>query len=161
TSTPEPTPVCTPPTPTPQPTDTPVATDTPPSETPLPEPTAAPTDAPSAASTETPTEMPTPLPATSSPTVAVVPVASARSLALGSTVAIRGVLTTPFGLLDAGRHAYLQDETGGISLLAEFDAPLLPVATDLQLFGTVTSSSGELTLEIAQPADVIVFGTAS
>ena len=80
---------------------------------------------------------------------------------LGTAVSLRGVLTTPFGLLDGGRHAYLDDGTGGIALITDFDPPVLPVATDIQVSGTLISSSGELSVEIATPEDAIVLGTGS
>ena len=77
-------------------------------------------------------------------------------MALGASVAVRGVLTTPFGLLDGGRHAYLDDGTGAIVVVTDFDAPLLPVGTDFQAFGVLEVVPASSSLEIAQPSDAIV-----
>ena len=66
---------------------------------------------------------------------------------LGS-VSLRGVLTTPIGLLDGARHAYLDDGTGGIGL-SLIRSAVAPRRNGHQVVGLLTSRSGELTLEVA------------
>ena len=177
TLTPEPTPPCTdtpvPETPTPEaPTPTPEMTpELTPAPSPTPAPTSAPTDTPGstgepsatpATDTPPPTDTPTPTASPTPPaTPTVITIAAARAQALGSTVALRGVMTAPFGLLDGSRHAYIDDGTGAISLGTGFDAPFLPAGTDVGASGVLVSVTGELTLAVSQPADIVVFGSAA
>src|SRR4051812_41317695 len=175
---PEPTPPCTPDdmTPMPEATANPTPTSTPaPEITPAPTPslepaasavasvpaTAEATQEPaSPEQTTTDPTLPVPTP-TAAPTLPPLSVAEARVASLGSTVAVRVVLTTPFGLLDSGRRAYADDGTGGIALVTSFDPPALPVGTDMSVVGVLASHSGELAVEVESPADVVVFGSAT
>ena len=88
------------------------------------------------------TPEPTAIPATTAPvpTQPVVSIASAREGSLGTMVAVRAVLTTPFGLLDSGRTAYADDGSGALSIVTAFDPPALPVGTDLSVVGQLGRS---------------------
>ena len=159
----DPTPVPTPePTeaPTPDPTLAPTPEPTPePTVAPTPDPTPAPTPEPTPEPTEAPTPDPTPAPTpepTETPTAAI---AAARELPVGTTVTIRGVLTTPLGFTDTGRGAYLQDASGGIAIyLATADWLAVPADHLVTVHGTFTSRYGQATLALASAADLVDAG---
>jgi hypothetical protein len=153
--TPHPTPVLTAePTaePTPVPTAAPTVAPSPtPSPTASPEPTLEPTPVPTAEPTPTPeptleptfTAAPT---ATPLPTVSIL---SARLQANGTTARISGVLTTALGALEAGRKAFVQDETGGIALYLDIAVVGgLPSDTRITVSGTLDDRFAERTLRV-------------
>lgn len=150
TPTAEPTPTAQPtptaePTPTAQPTPEPTAAPTP---TPTPDPTLAPTPTPA------PTAEPTPTPAP------ITPIADARPLGDGATVAVEGVLTTALGALESGRAAFIEDATAGIALY--LDAVVVqPIAsgTQVRITGTLGSRYDQRTLRLAE-ADLVALGSA-
>jgi hypothetical protein len=150
TAVPEPTPSpSVAPTSTPEPTPTPTA-----APTATPELTSPPTPEPPA--TPTPTTAPTPVP-TATPVPAIT-LAEARALANGSTVHVVGVLTTALGSLEAGRKAFVQDDTAGIALY--LDAAVvdgLPADTLVAVTGTVDDRFAERTIRAAV-AEVVALG---
>jgi uncharacterized protein YdeI (BOF family) len=111
---------------------------------------ASPTVLPTVAPTPSPTAMPAPTPsATPTAPPAVVSIAKARSLPDGSPVTVVGVLSTHLGALEAGRKAFMQDETGGIAIyldVAVTDG--LPADTLVVATGTVDERFAERTLRV-------------
>jgi hypothetical protein len=157
----EPTPAPTPestPEPTPEPTSEPTSEPTP---EPTPEPTSVPTPSPepTPALTPEPTFEPTPeitTEPTPSPEVAI---AEVRALPLGSGATVRGRLTTPSGLTESGRGAFVQDDTAGIALyLATADWPALPVGTEVIATGVLETRFSLLTLRLAAATDLLAIG---
>jgi len=151
TATPDPAPTGTP-DPTPLPTSIPVVT---PEPTPIA--TQIATPAATAASTSTPTTAPSPSPwssasATAEPLPAVT-IAEARGQANGTTARIIGVLTTHLGALEAGRKAFIQDDTGGIALYLDVAvAGGLPADTQVDVSGTLDERFAERTLRVSVAA---------
>lgn len=152
-------------TPSPEPTATPAATDTP---APTMEPTAMPTLNPVPTSTPTPGPTPSPTPtAAPSPTptptgtsVAPMSISTARALADGTPATIVGMLTTKLDALEAGRTAFVQDETGGIALyLDAVPIDVLSAGAMIQASGTVDDRYAQRTLRV-QLADIIALGPA-
>ncbi|HTS14437.1 MAG TPA: hypothetical protein VMH24_02145, partial [Candidatus Sulfotelmatobacter sp.] len=143
---------------TPEPTEPPLPT---PTATLEPEPTPAPTDLPP---TATPTEpAPTPVGPSSGPTVpadpATVRIAAARAASAGTAVVVEGVLTTPLGLTDSGRGAFLQDDSAGIALYLDAGAwAAVPAGTAVRIAGTTASRYGQATIRVADPSAVVVLG---
>jgi hypothetical protein len=152
-STPEPTPTPTP-TPTPEPTATLIPTTAPtPTPSPTPEPTPVATPTPTPASTPTPAPTATPVP--------VVSILDARAQANGTTASVMGVLTTQLGALEAGRKAFVQDDTAGIALY--LDAAVtdgLPAGTLISVGGVVDDRFAERTLRV-NVADIVALGQAA
>jgi hypothetical protein len=175
------------PTPTPVPTHTPVPTDEPsttPTPTPVPTPAAPddPTLAPTAAATPVPTATPSPVPTpaptstplasagpttapssappTASPSaVAVTPIASARAAAIDSRLTIEGILTTPLGLTESGKGAFVSDATGGIALyLGSGDWPALPAGRAVRVTGAIAERYGQRTLRLDAAAGLLDLG---
>ena len=148
----EPTPM-----PTPAPTVAPTEAATP---SPMATASAAPTAAPTATAgpTATPDPTATPSPAPTATPAPIVTIVAARGLPNGTFVRIQGVLTTHLGALEAGRKAFVQDDTGGIALYldaAVTDAVAADVLVAVQ--GTVDERFGERTLRAAV-ADIAVIG---
>ncbi len=144
TATPSPTIAPTPdPTPTVVPTDVPTAAPTAPPD-PSSEPTAALTPAPSAVATVTP--------------LPVISIEAARGLPDGATARIQGVLSNQLGALEAGRKAFVQDDTGGIALYLDVAVTGgLPADTLVLVQGTLDERFGERTLRVAV-SEVISLG---
>ena len=153
------------PTPTPIPSDTPSPAPTPtpaPTDTPAPtiEPTPTPTPTPTPAPTPTATPSPTETPSSTATPGAPIAIATARALADGTPATIVGVLITKLGALEAGRTAFVQDDTGGIALYLDgVPVDLLLAGTVIQATGTVDDRYAQRTLRV-QLSDVIVFGAA-
>ena len=153
------------PTGTPAPTIEPTAEPTGlPTEAPTPEPTATPiptpiaTSVPIATPTPEPTVAPTETPAPTPTSQPVITVAEARGLPDGSVARISGVLTTHLGALEAGRKAFIQDDTGGIALyldIAVVDG--LAADTLVVVDGTLDERFGERTLRVAV-GDIVSLG---
>jgi len=135
-----------------------------PTPQPTPEPTAAPTAGPTVEPTLEPTPGPTtePTPETTpAPTAPPLPsLAEIRVLPLGTTVTVRGRLTTPTGLTESGKGAFMEDPTAGIALyLASADWPALPVGTDVVVRGVLETRFSLLTLRLAGASDLLVEGS--
>ena len=157
TPTPSPAPTAAP-TPSPQPTPTPTPT---PTSTPSPEPTATPTPAPTAPP-PTPTPQPTSPPSPSPQPTLPPPLspAEARALLLGSSVSVAGRLTTPTGLTETGKGAFVEDETGGIALyLASADWLALAAGTNVVASGVLETRFSQLTLRLDGAADIQATGS--
>jgi hypothetical protein len=117
------------------PTSTPVPTSTPapsptsaPSTTPTEDPTATPEPTPTADMTATPTVTPIPTPtptATSAPPAEAMAIGTARTMPVGTSVAIRGVVTAEPGRVGTPALFPVQDATGAliVRLPAELPAP--------------------------------------
>ncbi|MEO8625540.1 MAG: hypothetical protein ABI452_02465 [Candidatus Limnocylindrales bacterium] len=149
-------------TPTPSSTDTPAASVAPsptssavPPPTPSPAPSPTPSAPPSPTPSEAPTEVPTPM-----PTPQAITIGAARGTPLGANVSVIGRLTTPLGLIDEGRGAFIESGGAGIAirLVAGSWPPVAP-GTDLLVSGTLADHAGQLTLEIAGPTDVATVGS--
>jgi len=159
---PEPTPEPEPePTPTPAPTPEPEPTPTPePEPTPEPQPTAEPEPepTPTPASTPEPTPAPTPEP---EPSDAPQPIgiSDVRVLPLGSAATVRGWLTTPTGLTETGKGAFVEDASGGLALyLASADWPGLPVGTEVVASGVLETRFSLLTLRLGSAGHLSAVG---
>ncbi len=170
-ATPTPSPPCTPELPTPTPTQTSAPTQTP-TPAPTPTPTASPaptvemTPTPMATPAPTPTETPTPtatatataIPTpTPTPTLTPTPlsISQARLLPAGTGVTVHGLLTTPLGLTEDGRGAFVEDATGGLALyLPMGDWPPAPTGSDVVVRGALESRFGQLTLSLAASGDM-------
>ena len=159
------------PTTTPMPTPTPTAG---PSATPDPVPTATPelatmpattpgatpepTTPGTPAATSTPAAAPSPSALPTVPPVPVVSITEARGQANGTTARIVGVLTTHLGALEAGRKAFVQDDTGGIALYLDVAVPGVPPAdTQIDVTGTLDDRFAERTLRV-NVAEIISLG---
>jgi outer membrane biosynthesis protein TonB len=146
TASPTPTPIATP-SPTPIATPTPTPTTTP---APTPSPTASPSPSSSPSPSPSPTASPSPSP-TPTATPGSVSIAGARAALDGTTVSVRGVLTTALGALESGRTGFIQDETGGIAVY--LDAQVVgawPAGAAVTLHGTVASRFAQRTLRAAE-----------
>ncbi len=98
-----------------------------------------------------PPQRPTP-----EPTAAPLDISVARGLALGTMVTIKGVLTTPPGLTDGGRGAFLQDDTAGIALyLSSTSWPPIPMGHRVRASGSIASRYGLLTLSLASSIEIV------
>ncbi len=151
-----PTPVPTP-TPTIEPTSAPTIEPTP---TPAPTlgPTAVPTLTPTLGPTAEPTAAPSATPAPTATSEPIISIAAARSLANGEAATVSGVLSTHLGALEAGRKAFIQDDTGGIALyldVAVLDG--LPADVLVLVRGTHDERFAERTLRVAV-VDIVSLG---
>ncbi len=155
TPSPEPSPSPTPePTPSPEPSPQPTTT---PGPTPLPEPSPSPTPEPTPDPTPTVDPTPTADPSATPETPPLI--ADIRAMPLGSMIVLRGWLTTPTGLTETGRGAFVQDATAGIALyLSTADWPALPVGTEVVVGGVLDSRFSQLTLRLGSAADLAVIG---
>jgi uncharacterized protein YdeI (BOF family) len=135
------------------PTATPAATAAPtptiaPTPSPTPEPTATPEPTSIPEPTLAPTAGPTVLPTATA--IASVSIAAARLLPDDASATIVGVLTTPLGALEAGRKAFVQDDTGGIAIyLDAVPADSLPAGTIVVAAGTLDDRFAERTLRVS------------
>lgn len=134
-----------PPTPTPEPTPIPTPT---PSPTASPEPTSTPSATPSAA--PTPTSIPSPSP---SPWSGIT-IAAARARPVGSTVAVRGVVTAEAGRLGTPALMAIADATGGIVVKLPTGVPSPSRGQVFEVTGPLADPYGQL--EIRPAASGIV-----
>jgi hypothetical protein len=119
-----------------------------PSQVPSPEPSGTPAPAPS---TPAPTELPGPTPLT---------VVEARALPIGAPAVVRGVLTTPLGLLEDGRLAFLEDATAGVAIYLDAAPDVVRSAgTAVVVSGELDERYGARTLRVALAA-IVVDGSA-
>ncbi|MDL2334841.1 MAG: lamin tail domain-containing protein [Chloroflexota bacterium] len=159
----------------PSPTDSPPPLCPTPSASPTATPTASGTDSPTASvaptpsgsptSVNTPTPTPSPAPTaapTPVPTPQAITIGAARGASLGSYVSVIGRLTTPLGLINDGRGAFIESGGAGIAinLVAGSWPPVAP-GTDLLVSGALADNVGQLTIEIAGPGDVAMVGSGS
>ena len=152
TPTPEPSPTPTPdPSPTPVPSPSPMPTPTPePSPSPSPTPVPTPVPSPSPSSAPTPTPTPTPAP--------IVSIAGARMAPDGTSVTVEGVLSTPLGLLEDGRSAFLQDDATGIAIYAASAADPMPAGSLVRVAGVVDDRYGQRTIRTVDPPTLLALG---
>jgi hypothetical protein len=127
-------------TPTPRPTA---------SFSPTPSPTPRPTATPGLTSSPTPT--PSPSPSATSTGVPIVSIAQARGATSGTHLRIRGVVTAPSGLLEAG-SAVVQDSSGAILIRLGSKAGSLQLGQFVELDGVRATKAGMLTLRVVKPA---------
>ncbi len=166
TPTPDPTPIASPsPTPTPVPIPSPAATPTPaPDPTPTPEVSPSPVPSPLASPSPTPTPdpspspMPSPSPAPTPTPVATVSIAAARAAPDGAAVTVEGVLSTPLGLLEDGRSAFLQDDAAGIAIYAASAADPMPAGSLVRVAGVVDDRYGQRTIRTVDPPTLVAPG---
>ena len=113
------------------------------------------TPIPTGAVTPEPTVPPMP---TASPTPPL-ELAAIRHLPIGTEVVARGYLTTPTGLIDGGRTAFIEDGGAGIALhLESADWPLMPAGTNVVAAGVLDVHDGMLVVELATAAALITDG---
>lgn len=115
---------------------TPIAT---PSPTPTPEPTATPSPSAIASPSSTPT-----------PTSPLVSISAARAAPTGTHLRIRGVVTAPSSLIEAG-SAVVQDATAGILVRLGTDVGSLVLGQLVELDGTRSTKAGMLSLRVTTP----------
>ena len=111
------------------------------------------TDAPPPATPDAPPEPATP---STGPSPVPVEVAAARGLPPGAPAIVEGTLTSPLGLVEGGRGAFLQDPTGGIAIhLASGEWPPLGLGAAVRVRGIVDSRYGQLTLRLEEGRDLV------
>jgi hypothetical protein len=118
----------------------------------LPPPTPEPTPSPSPSSSPVPTPSPTASP--SPPGTPVVPISAARAAASGTRLRIRGVVTLPTGLIEAG-SAVVADASGAILVRSGSDGTRLRRGQLVELAGTRSTRSGMASLRLTQPVTVL------
>ena len=89
----------------------------------------------------------------------ILTVGEARRLADGSHATVRGRLTTPVGLIDSGRGAFLEDGGAGLAVYLETGTwPAVVPGDDLVVRGAIETRNGQLTLDVATAQGVVVDG---
>lgn len=116
--------------------------------------TLSPTPTPQPSSTPAPgSASPSPTPSATAPLVSI---SEARAAASGTHLRIRGVVTAPSGLIEAG-SAVVQDATAGILVRIGTDVGSLVLGQLVELEGTRSTKAGMLSLRVATPP--LVLGT--
>ena len=110
-----------------------------------PEPTPAPTATPVATASASPSPSPS-----ASPSSPLVSIGEARGAATGAHLRVRGVVTAPSGLIEAG-SAVVQDGTGAILVRIGTDVGNLALGQLVELDGTRASKAGMLSLRVSVP----------
>jgi hypothetical protein len=123
---------------------------------PFPSPLPSPEQSPSPVASPTPT--PTPSPDPTPTAIAPVSIAAARGAPDGTSVTVEGVLTTPLGVLEAGRGGFLQDGTAGIAIYAATAADPMAAGSLLRVTGVVDDRYGERTIRLAGPPTLLTAG---
>jgi hypothetical protein len=83
-------------------------------------------------------------------------------LPLGTSVSVRGRLTTPTGLTESGKGAFIEDPSAGVALyLASADWPALPVGTDVVARGVLETRFSLLTVRLGVATDLAVEGSGT
>ena len=124
-----------------------------PPTTPSPSPTLAPTSTASSSVAGTPAPSPTERPT---------PIAAARGLPHGSAAMVEGVLTVPLGLVDDGRGAFVEDESGGVALYLDSGAwPAAPAGSVVRVRGTLDQRYAQTTIRVASPVDLALVGAGA
>ena len=86
-------------------------------------------------------------------------VGEARLLPVGTSAIVRGRLTTPAGLTDAGRGAFIEDGGAGLAVyLTAGNWPAVVPGDDLVVRGSIETRDGQLTLNIATSHDIEIDG---
>jgi hypothetical protein len=112
------------------------------------EPIATPSPSPTPEPTVTPIPSPTPSP-TPAPEAPLVAISEARAAATGTHLRIRGVVTAPSGLIEAG-SAIVQDGTAAILVRLGADVGTLTLGQLVELDGTRATKAGMLSLRVAK-----------
>lgn len=128
-----------------------LALEPPPTPTPTPTPAPTATPGPTAAPTATPGASASPIPSATPAGTGLVTISEARAAKVGSRVRIRGVVTAPSGLLEAG-SAVAQDSTGAVLVRLGSRAGSLALGQMVELDGTRSTKAGMLSLRITTPA---------
>jgi lamin tail-like protein len=121
---------------------------------PIATPSPTPTSTPAPSATPQPTASPTPSPTpstTPAPEAPLVSISEARAAAIGTRLRIRGVVTAPSGLIEAG-SAIVQDGTGAILVRLGTDVGTLGLGQLVELDGTRATKAGMLSLRVAKAA---------
>jgi hypothetical protein len=114
--------------------------------TPSPTPSPQPTPTPQPTATPAPSSSPSPTPAPEAPLLAI---SEARAAATGTHLRIRGVVTAPSGLIEAG-SAIVQDATAAILVRLGTDVGTLALGQLVELDGTRATKAGMLSLRVAK-----------
>lgn len=133
--------------PTPSPSPTPIPTPISPA-TPLPSESPAGSATPSIAPTPTPAPSSTPAPSATPSAGPLVTIAAARSAAVGSRLAIAGVVTAQAGRLGTPALIAIQDATAGIVVRLADTSPRPSVGIWIELTGTLADPYGQLELRV-------------
>jgi hypothetical protein len=116
---------------------------------PIATPSASPTPRPTA--TPVPSASPSPTPTSSDPLVTI---SAARAASTGTHLRVRGVVTAPSGLIEAG-SAVLQDATAGILIRIGTDVGTLALGQLVELDGARATKAGMLSLRVeVQPLNL-------
>ena len=113
---------------------------------------------PGAHPTPTPTPTPEPSPSPSPTPIATISIAAARAAADGTSVTLEGVLSTPLGVLEAGRGGFLQDETAGIAIYAASALEPIAAGSLIRVAGSVDDRYGQRTVRLDGPPIVLAIG---
>jgi hypothetical protein len=124
-----------------QPRDTADILSVEPSATPSPSPSSEPTLTPAPSASQSPT------PTSFDPLVTI---SDARAASTGTNLRIRGVVTAPSGLIEAG-SAVVQDATAGILIRIGADVGTLALGQLVELDGTRATKAGMLSLRVEDP----------
>ena len=122
--------------------------------TPTPTPTPAPTPTPTLTPEPSPSPSPTPTP------IATISIAAARAAADGTSVTLEGVLSTPLGVLEAGRGGFLQDEAAGIAIYAASALEPIAAGSLIRVAGSIDDRYGQRTVRLDDPPIVLAAGPA-
>jgi hypothetical protein len=76
----------------------------------------------------------------------------------GTSVTVEGVLSTPLGLLEAGRGGFLQDATAGIAIYAASAADPMAAGSLIRVAGVVDDRYGERTIRLVGPPTLLAVG---
>ncbi|HEY8170983.1 MAG TPA: hypothetical protein VIH24_07790 [Candidatus Limnocylindria bacterium] len=93
---------------------------------------------------------PSPIPGDPPPSADVVSIAAARAAPRNARLVVRGVVTLPSGIVDAGT-AVIQDATGAIVLRLGDDVGALRSGQRVEVFGSRSTKSGMETLRVTEP----------
>ena len=114
-----------------------------PAATPSPSPSPQPSATPQASASANPSAVPS-----GNPDVPLLSISEARAAATGTHLRIRGVVTAPSGLIEAG-SAVVQDTTGAILVRIGTDVGSLALGQLVELDGTRSTKAGMLSLRVA------------
>jgi hypothetical protein len=120
------------------------------------EPAATPQPTPEPTTSESATASPSPSPSPSAEGLSLVSIARARTAATGTRLRIRGVVTLPSGMVEAG-SAVIADASGAILVRTNAASSRLLRGQLVELSGTRSTKSGMASLRMTAPA--LVLGT--
>jgi hypothetical protein len=124
-----------------------------PTPTPMPVPTATPTATPAPTATRIPSPSPSP-----SPGPSAIPIATARRVTIGSTVAVSGVVTAEGGRLGTPPLIAIADDTAGIVVRVPDGVVIPGRGTTVRVIGQLAEPYGQLEIRPAA-SGVRVTGT--